>query len=696
MRDLDELFASALEALDVRVAVLDDAGTVLAVNPAWYAFACSGAGGGSVREVGEDYLAVAEAGRGPEGEAGPAIAVGIREVLHGRRRRFSHEYRCEEGWFVLRATRLAGTLPLRAVVAHQNITEWKRAQARLQESNQRFRQLAGNLRENLWIFDPDFTRAVYVSPAYEEISGRTLESLYREPVSFLEIIHPEDRPGVEAVMRTVREGEQGLEFRIVRPDGEVRWGRMRAFPIRNSDGEVYRVAGITEDITRRKRVEQEQRFLVEAGRVLSSSLDYEETLRQVARLAVPQIADWAGVYVVREGGGDAEVRRVELAHADPEQWELAERFRTIALPPEHPVRRVVRTGESLMLQDVHGSSARDPAYVELVRLLGPRSLITVPLLARGRVLGAIHLISAASGRRYGPDDLALAEELARHAALAVDNAGLYRRATLALQARDDVLAIVSHDLRNPLQAISLYADLLREADSPEQQTRYLDAIQRCAQRMGHLIQDLVDVASIEMGRLAMDQAPLAVEPLLKEAYELFHSPAGERSLHLEFEVADDLPPVRADHHRVLQALSNLLGNAVKFTPPGGRVLVRVDREGEGIRFAVTDTGPGIPEGQRDRVFERFWQGRRTYRGSAGLGLAITRGIVESHGGRSGVESREGEGSTFWFTLPAEGTAPPVPAVEAVPARGGTRVARGSGPEADTNVSAHGPEPGRER
>jgi signal transduction histidine kinase len=243
--------------------------------------------------------------------------------------------------------------------------------------------------------------------------------------------------------------------------------------------------------------------------------------------------------------------------------------------------------------------------------------------------------------------------MARRAALALDHARLYEEARQATRSRDEVLAIVSHDLRNPLNVIGMVSQVLREtlAGDPVA-VKHLDAVGRAADAMGRLILDLLDVSRLEAGGLALSPAPVAPGMLVREAARDLGPLAAERTLALEHDVADGLPPVRADFERVSQVFSNLVGNALKFTPAGGRITLGAQPGDEGVVFRVEDTGSGIDPEHLPHLFDRFWQAHRTRRGGAGLGLAIAKGIVEAHGGRIRVRSEPGRGSTFYFTLPA--------------------------------------------
>jgi signal transduction histidine kinase len=285
-----------------------------------------------------------------------------------------------------------------------------------------------------------------------------------------------------------------------------------------------------------------------------------------------------------------------------------------------------------------------------------RSLMALPLVSRGQTLGIV-LSAAPEGKVFTRADALLAGDLARHASLAIDNARLYLESQQAVRAREEVLAIVSHDLRNPLNAITLAASLLRgDSNIPDEDREQLEIISLSANRMSRLIQDLLDVTRLEGGKkLPIEPTRVEVEPLLHEAHELFKVQATASGITLQHE-AENVPPIRADLHRVMQVLSNLIGNAMKFTPHGGTITIRARAKNGDVLFTVSDTGSGIPREHLGDIFNPYWQAKRTERLGAGLGLSITKGIVEAHGGRIYVDSTPNAGTTFSFTLPRDHSA----------------------------------------
>ncbi|WP_437731243.1 ATP-binding protein [Sorangium sp. So ce1335] len=464
--------------------------------------------------------------------------------------------------------------------------------------------------------------------------------------------------------RTVTTGEvvSDEEIDILRSDGT--WGRIlvRSTPVRDPDGRVS--AGVVTffDITERTRAEQAQRFLAAASASLSDSLDFQGTLDRLGRLTVPELADWCVIHTLPEVEA---ARRVTVTHVNPEEVRRARALlREMDPPPGLPsVMEQVLGGErpELVRDFSHplvAPLAEHAAFRRLVRELGVTSVMLVPMVARGRAFGCIALATAASGRVYDEADLGVAHDLAQRAALAADNARLYEAAQRAIELRDNVLATVSHDLRNPLSAIITAAAIMtkRAAARPgdRSDTKAIQAIQRSAHRMDRLIHDLLDFASLRAGRLELRRQPQDPREIGREAVETFEPQAQEKGVRLVAASDDDVPVVVCDRDRVLQVLSNLLSNAIKVTGAQGSITVRCERREEHVAFSVADTGPGIPEDELPYLFERFWRGQRNGYKGTGLGLAIARELVVAHGGIIGVESRVGVGTTFRFTIPLRG------------------------------------------
>ena len=447
-------------------------------------------------------------------------------------------------------------------------------------------------------------------------------------------------------------------IRYAGQDGQPLELSVSAAPMLDGDADITGVIAVFADVGAAKRAEEAQQLLIEAGQVLASSLDTESTISEAARLFIPRLADWC-LIVVREENDC--MRLAAVAHSDPELAKAGARLFERYRPTFDEIRgigAVIRTGEPSFMpnasDELRTAIAADPEHAEQLRALGTLGWMLLPLRARGYTLGAICFASRQLKRAYDAADLALAEELSRRVATAIDNARLYGKAKAAIEARDGVLSIVAHDLRNPVGTVQMTVDLLLEGALPEEtRHRNYGIIRRATSRMKHLIQDLLDVASIEAGRLSIQQAEVEIAPLLAEVQETFAAQVDAKLQRLEVDIPAELPTMFVDRDRMLQVFTNLVGNAVKFTPEGGRIAVSATFNGDVMCFSVADSGVGIAADELARVFDRFWQSRRARRGGAGLGLAITKGIVEAHGGIIEVMSVPGEGATFAIKLPLE-------------------------------------------
>lgn len=586
--------------------------------------------------------------------AGPQVArrMGERRPIRGVRKN-GEEFPAEAS---ISKVEVGGTRLFTVIL--RDSTESKRAEEALRESEARFRTAYENAPIGMALVGLD-GRFLNVNRSLCEIVGYPEKDLLTK--TFQDITYPEDLEVDLSNARRLRQGEINsyqLEKRYIHRDGHLVTILLAGSLVRDSHGEpLYFIAQI-QDISERKRLEQDWRFLAETGPQLAGSLDPQATLAIVARLIVPAMADWCVIDLLDEQG---RVLAVKGAAASAEKEATLQAM--LATYPHDPARhgqitaRVISTGEPALLpeipQSVLEATAEDERHLELLRQLEPLSGIVVPLLARGHTLGAIILATSESGRRYDARSLMLAEELARRAALAVDNSRLYRKSEQATRSRDEVLRVVAHDLRTPLQVISLCAKTLlgRLPEERSADRKPLDTIQKAVARANCLIQDLLDVARMEAGRIAVERRPEVLAPLLKEVLELHRSLAQAKSLRLTLSIPEECPAVLADRDRLLQILSNLLGNALKFTPEGGWVALRVEQAGDMMRFSVRDTGPGIPADSLPHLFEPFWQAGAGKKDGAGLGLAIVKGLVEAHDGRVWAESQPGVGSTFFFTLP---------------------------------------------
>lgn len=532
-----------------------------------------------------------------------------------------------------------------AIVQHGLRDQALRASEQLAERESQFRAIADNIPQLAWMADATGTLTWYNQRWYD-FTGTTFEET--QGWGWQKLHHPDHLDRVTARWRhTVERGEPWEDtFPLRGRDGHYRWFLSRAVPIAGPTGAIVRWFGTNTDVTAR-------RFLDDATRLLNRTLDVRETLEELAQLAVPDLADWCVVDLLE---GD-QLEHVAIVHRDEARRDAAQRFLRTTHPD--PAREVgawntVRSGRPLMLADVPPAVLAQftPVRRALLEELGFRSWLGVPLVARGTPIGVIHLIMSDSGRRYRDSDLEIAIELGQRAGVAVDNARLYREARTAIRVRDDVLAIVSHDLRTPLGAIDLGSGLLLQHLGGDPRARkHIDVIRRSTDRMDRLIDDLLDMASINAGKLAIQPREADAVQLLTEVVDLHEALAAERGITLVRRWQLDDLVLFVDRDRIAQAFGNLLGNAIKFCAPGDVIEVRGERVAGAVRFAVADTGPGIARGDLPHIFEPYWSGRGGKKTGTGLGLFITRAIIEAHGGRIEVDAQEGAGATFSVTLP---------------------------------------------
>jgi PAS domain S-box-containing protein len=550
------------------------------------------------------------------------------------------------------------------------------AQSARSRAELRYRRLVEATVEGIVIHDG--SRVVDANPSFAAMLGYSLEDVIgKHPFGF---IPPEYHDLVRGKLAS--NYQKPYEVEGIHRDG-------KRFPVELKgrdfldEGRKLRVAAVR-DITDRKaaqiaaerlREEQDARalaertraraqFLAEASRILASSLDTTTTLKQLALLATPALADYCVISTVEDGA----VERVAMVHADPEREHILRDSVNAwpdVFPQDNPIYAALANSRHYLAADVTEETlaaiAVTPEHLGYLRLLGARSLMAVPISLAGTLMGSMIMSFTRPDRRYGADDLALAQEFAHRAALALQSARSYHLAQAAARSRDEMLAVVAHDLRNPLNTIIMGSELALEIAEHEPAgasgTRQLQIIRRSAGHMNRLIQDLLDASRIDSGSLALEKAVLQPADLLREASEMLSPLAAHGRIAFRIESAPDLPTIRADRGRLLQVLSNLVGNALKFTPQGGAISVSASCDDDvaaatrHIRFSVRDSGTGIPGDELPHIFARGWQARRGDRRGIGLGLAIASGIVEAHGGCIRAESVVGEGSLFIFTIP---------------------------------------------
>ncbi len=455
-----------------------------------------------------------------------------------------------------------------------------------------------------------------------------------------------------------------------------------AAPIRDASDRLFGVVLVFRDATAEKHEQAQREFLARAGEALVSSLDYRAILGTVARFAVPELADWCAI-AIKEPGDDAS-QQVAVAHVDPGKVafarELGERY-----PPDPRastgVPEVIRTGKSELYTEIPAAvleaGARDAEHLRMIRELRLESAMVVPLRGRAGTLGAMTFVFADSGRRYTEADLAFAEDFARRAAMAIENArtmsevetgrerehALRREAEVANRAKDEFLATVSHELRTPLNAILGWTVTLRSRKPDPEFDRPLAIVERNARAQAKLIEDVLDVSRIISGKLSLNLGPTNVAEAIQASVETVTPAADAKDIALSVDVEDGPLTISADGERLQQVVWNLLTNAVKFTPKGGKVSVSGSRESSDIVIRVSDSGEGMRPEVLPVVFEPFQQADASTtrrHGGLGLGLAIVKHLVTAHGGTIQVSSDGvGKGATFVVRLPARLVVPAV-------------------------------------
>lgn len=466
-------------------------------------------------------------------------------------------------------------------------------------------------RIGLWDLDLRRNRGAY-DAALRDLCGLAEDHATYE--AFTRAVHPDDRERARAAMeRAIRgEGPYQVEFRFIRPDGQIRWFESRGIIDRDAEGRAVRCRGVALDVTERKARERALRFLGEAGALLSESLDYKQALRRVAEAAVPEIADACAIDLVGQRG-------------------TPERLVEVSTAPAPVLPRA--------------------ALVTAPQLDGGRG--SVPIVRRGASVGTFHLYRARP-RVFGPDDLALAREIAWRAGLAIDSALLLAEANEAIRARDEFLLVASHELRNPLAALQLSIQGLRQTacgNSPGRQARALDLAERQTARLAALLDELLSVSRIEAGGLLLAPEQVEVREVVDTTARALTSALARAGCELRVHAPDQPVEGRWDPLRLGQVLTNLLRNAIKFGA-GKPIDVTISPERERVRLQVQDKGIGIAPERLPFVFGRFERAvsSREY-GGLGLGLYLVRRIVEAHGGRVDVTSEPGAGSLFTVDLP---------------------------------------------
>jgi PAS domain S-box-containing protein len=545
----------------------------------------------------------------------------------------------------------------------RDITERKRMEAALRTSEAQFRQIADALPQIVWTARRDGYIDYYNERWYEYTGLPRGE--YGQP-SWGPILHPDDvERCVETYFGCIRaEVPYQIEYRFKdRQTGGYRWFLGRAVPVRDEEGKVVRWFGTCTDIDDTKKAEQKMKFLADASAELAELTDPDSTLQRVAAVSVPAFADWCALALVDEQGTR---RRTALRHSDPSKARLGEAILERYPPrPTDPygLSRTLRTGEAVLVEDIRDDMlaglAHDGDHLEKLRALGLKSYLCVPMLFRERTLGALSFVMAESSRRFDAADLEVAKELAHRSAVAIENARLYRALQEEDRRKTEFLAMLAHELRNPLAPLRNGLEIMRLAGAGPQGAAAVEQARAMMERQLHqlvrLVYDLLDVNRISLGKVQLqkDRGPLAA--IVSSTLETWGPVIQQAGQELTVNLPSEPLYVEADRVRLAQCLGNLLSNAAKYTHQGGHIWLTVRRDATDAVISVKDTGAGIPAHMLPKVFDLFTQVDNTLeksQGGLGIGLTMVKRLVEMHGGRVEAHSDgPGQGSEFLIRLP---------------------------------------------
>ncbi|MEB3310233.1 MAG: response regulator [Snowella sp.] len=575
-----------------------------------------------------------------------------------------------------------------------DISDRKRTELALQESEEKFRQLAEVVDAVFWILHLDRTERVYVSPAYERIWGRPCKELFVTPDAWLEAIHPLDRDSVLAAISKQIHGKYDEEYRIIRPDGQIRWIRDRAFPVKNEQDEIYRIAGIAEDITQQKEAELklqekalEEQLLREISQRIRQSLDLQ-TIFNISCQEIRQVlqADRVGIFRFYSDSGydDGEFVAESVIKGFPSALEICVHDHCFG----ENYANLYAQGRYFVVDDIY-QNGLETCHTNVLAQFEVKANLVMPLLCGTELWGLLCIHQCDGPRHWRPGEVDLTLKLANQLAIAIQQAKLVEQLqqelterqqaqqqllisnqelTRATRLKDEFLANMSHELRTPLNAIlGMTEGLLEElfGHINKKQRKSLQTVENSASHLLSLINDILDVAKIESGLIELELNSVAIEPLCSSSLAFVKQQALNKRIQLDINLPPYLPNLWVDERRIRQVLINLLTNAVKFTPEGGHVTLTVSQIDSSpnstqtlLRIAITDTGIGISSENIDKLFKPFVQIdsalNRQYTGT-GLGLALVKQLVELHGGRVELTSELEKGSCFSVDLPCDPT-----------------------------------------
>ncbi|MGB8644447.1 MAG: PAS domain-containing sensor histidine kinase [Anaerolineae bacterium] len=528
----------------------------------------------------------------------------------------------------------------------------------LRESEQRFELAVNNIPSGFVLYDAQ-RRIQFVNRQGLKFTGLTEQEMMgrRDDELFPYEVYSTYVPTLERAIAT--HSPQSVEATIALPTGVYTLSTVYV-PLLDEQGHIQQILGTMTDITDRKRAEKQSTALAAASAALAGSLEYDHTLETVARLAIPFFADYCTLLMLEAD----RLRQVAHAHRDP----AVERFMEQALSAERPLvaemddalRDVLQTGEPALIRHfrelVLANLPADENMRQALERLNPHTVILAPLAVHGQILGAMVFGLSQPGRSFIAADLVFAQEVANRAAMAIETARLYREANTAIRLRDQFITMASHELRTPLTSMLGYAELLdrhaREASYDDRARSMIDTIRRQTVRLTRMITTLLDVSHIDKGQLTIERRPFDLESLIERVIVETRPTLRRHTLELTGDVKGII--IDGDEIRLEQVLQNLIQNAVKYSPAGGPVSIRVERDEHTVQISVADKGIGIPAAAQSHLFERFYRASNAeiFRiDGLGMGLYVVQEIVQKHDGQIEVSSQEGRGSTFTVCLP---------------------------------------------
>ncbi len=527
----------------------------------------------------------------------------------------------------------------------------------LQQERLNLAQEAGNI----GVFEWDIpNNTIQWSPQLEKLYGLPIGGFTGNPTQWTNMIHPDDRDRIvnEFNVQTKHTENTEFEFRIILPDTTVRWIYGKAQVFFDHNKKPMRVVGINFDVTQRKQAIINSLFLSETSKILSSSLNYETTLQNIASLAVPQIADWCAIEMLDEEG---KLQQIAVTHKDPEKIIWARKLRKdypTNLQSDVGIAKILKTGKSELYpfinEDMVERSAKDKKHLRMLKQIGMTSVIMSPLLSEKKAVGVITFISSEAKRRFTKEDLLVADELAIRASLAIDNAKLYKKAQEAISLRDDFISVASHELKTPLTSVKIFTQVLlkhAKKTSDEKSINSLEKMDKQIDKLTDLIYNLLNISKIQSGRLEFGKKSFVFDDMITDVIDVMQHMTVAHKIIRKGKVNCKL---YGDEDRLSQVLSNLISNAIKYSPKADNVIISVAARTNHIKVSVQDFGIGMNKDHLDKVFDRFYRVSsnedKTFPG-LGIGLYISKEIINRHNGKLWVESTEGVGSTFHFTIP---------------------------------------------